>query len=91
LQAIEQGHWVILKNLNLANQNILEGLNSILDHRQEIFIPEISKTIKNHEKCRIFAVQNPMAVGGGRKGLPGSFLNRFIRMYFPKFKKHEIN
>lgn len=61
---------------------MLEGLNSILDHRKEIFIPELGRTIKVHENCRIFAVQNPMSLGEGRKGLPASFLNRFIRMHF---------
>lgn len=48
LDALMKGHWIILKNLNLAPQNVLEGLNSILDHRKEIFIPELGRTIQVH-------------------------------------------
>lgn len=29
---------------------------------------------------RVFAAQNPLREGGGRKGLPRSFLNRFTRV-----------
>ncbi|GFY97181.1 midasin-like protein [Actinidia rufa] len=54
LQALKNGSWVLLDELNLAPQSVLEGLNAILDHRAE---------------------------GGGRKGLPKSFLNRFTKVY----------
>ncbi len=30
---------------------------------------------------RLFACQNPTSQGGGRKGLPKSFLNRFTQVY----------
>ena len=46
LQAIERGHWVILDELNLASQSVLEGLNSILDHRRELYIPETGKVVR---------------------------------------------
>ena len=79
-QAIKGGHWVLLDELNLANQGVLEGLNAILDHRQEVFIPELSMTIRCPPSFRLFAAQNPIHEGGGRKGLPQSFLNRFSRV-----------
>jgi midasin len=41
LQGIIEGAWVLLKHLNMAPQNVLEGLNSIFDHRQEVFVPEV--------------------------------------------------
>lgn len=44
LQALKQGHWILLDELNLASQSVLEGLNACLDHRGEIFIPELGKT-----------------------------------------------
>ncbi|KAM3143024.1 hypothetical protein pb186bvf_004842 [Paramecium bursaria] len=91
LQAIKEGHWLLLKNLNLAPQNVLEGLNSILDHRKEIFIPELGKIINVHNECRIFAIQNPMSQGEGRKGLPVSFLNRFIKMHFNEISQDILN
>lgn len=44
LQALKQGHWILLDELNLASQSVLEGLNACLDHRGEVFIPELAKT-----------------------------------------------
>ena len=32
------------------------------------------------DKTRLFACQNPLHQGGGRKGLPKSFLNRFTQV-----------
>ena len=83
LIALKEGHWVILDELNLASQPVLEGLNSAFDHRGELFIPELNRTfsIKNSAGTRFFACQNPRIQGGGRKGLPRSFLNRFTRVY----------
>ncbi|CAD8092675.1 unnamed protein product [Paramecium sonneborni] len=87
LEGLKKGYWVILKNLNLAPQNVLEGLNSILDHRREIFIPELGQIIQVHQNCKLFAIQNPMTCGEGRKGLPLSFLNRFIKIEFQKYSE----
>lgn len=76
--------WILLDELNLAPQSVLEGLNAILDHRGEVFIPELNKTFKLGTQTRIFASQNPLRQGGGRKGLPQSFLNRFTKVYLRK-------
>ena len=43
LKAMQEGHWVLLDELNLAPQSVLEGLNACLDHRGEVYLPEISK------------------------------------------------
>ncbi|KAG8656474.1 hypothetical protein MANES_04G142500v8 [Manihot esculenta] len=81
LQALKEGCWVLLDELNLAPQSVLEGLNAILDHRAEVFIPELGLTFKCPSSFRVFACQNPFSQGGGRKGLPRSFLNRFTKVY----------
>ncbi|XP_077869169.1 midasin [Saccoglossus kowalevskii] len=82
LSALKAGHWVVLDELNLASQSVLEGLNACLDHRAEVFVPELGKTFQiEHKKTRIFACQNPLNQGGGRKGLPRSFLNRFTQVH----------
>ena len=80
LRALKLGHWVLLDELNLAPQAVLEGLNACLDHRAEVFIPELGKTFKCPPTFRVFGAQNPLGQGGGRKGLPASFLNRFTRV-----------
>ncbi|XP_020701231.1 midasin isoform X3 [Dendrobium catenatum] len=81
LQALKNGYWVLLDELNLAPQSVLEGLNAILDHRAEVYIPELGITFKCAASFRIFACQNPSSQGGGRKGLPKSFLNRFTKVH----------
>uniref|UniRef100_T1J0I3 Midasin n=1 Tax=Strigamia maritima TaxID=126957 RepID=T1J0I3_STRMM len=86
LKAMKAGNWVCFDEMNLASQSVLEGLNACLDYRKEIFIPELGCTfyIGSQSKgleTRIFACQNPLSQGGGRKGLPRSFLNRFTQVY----------
>jgi midasin (ATPase involved in ribosome maturation) len=81
LSAIRNGDWVLLDELNLASQSVLEGLNSCLDHRASVFIPELGKSVNCPTSFRVFAAQNPMGQGGGRKGLPKSFLNRFTKVF----------
>lgn len=67
--------------LNLASQSVVEGLNSVLDHRGEIYIPELGRTFNvKAGSTKLFACQNPQREGGARKGLPQSFLNRFAKV-----------
>lgn len=81
LRAMQQGEWVLLDEMNLASQSVLEGLNACLDHRGETYIPELDRTFKCHPEFTVFAAQNPQYQGGGRKGLPKSFVNRFTVVY----------
>ncbi|RPA93651.1 P-loop containing nucleoside triphosphate hydrolase protein [Choiromyces venosus 120613-1] len=81
LRAMQAGHWVLLDEMNLASQSVLEGLNACLDHRGEAYISELDCTFKRHPDFAVFAAQNPHQQGGGRKGLPASFVNRFTVVY----------
>jgi len=81
LSAIKQGDWVLLDELNLASQSVLEGLNGCLDHRSTVVIPETGLSFVCPESFRLFAAQNSVQQGCGRKGLPKSFLNRFSKVY----------
>ncbi|XP_018427598.1 PREDICTED: midasin [Nanorana parkeri] len=82
LSALKAGHWILLDELNLASQSVLEGLNACFDHRSEVYIPELGMTFQvQQEKTKIFGCQNPFRQGGGRKGLPRSFLNRFTQVF----------
>ncbi|GAW82891.1 dynein-related AAA-type ATPase [Plasmodium gonderi] len=89
IECMKKGYWILIDEINLANQQTLEGLNSILDHRKEIFIPETNETVKSHKNFRLFCCQNPYSEGGGRKGLPKSFLNRFSKIYFDELKEED--
>ena len=77
LQAMQRGQWVLLDEMNLASQSVLEGLNACLDHRGQVYVPELDQTFSRHPNFAVFAAQNPHHQGGGRKGLPASFINRF--------------
>ena len=90
LKALQEGHWVLLDEMNLAPQAVLEGLNAILDHRGTVYIPELNRSFSCHPSFRIFAAQNPLSQGGGRKGLPKSFVNRFSKVYIEELSPSDL-
>eukprot|EP00924_Labyrinthula_sp_SR-Ha-C_P005664 snap_masked-scaffold_14-processed-gene-1.5-mRNA-1 protein AED:0.22 eAED:0.22 QI:0/-1/0/1/-1/1/1/0/4800 len=90
ITAIKEGHWLLLDEVNLANQTVLEGLNACTDHRREIYLPDLDMSFKCHPRFRIFGTQNPVQLGGGRKGLPQSFLNRFTRVFVEELTKKDL-
>ena len=90
LRAMQRGEWVLLDEMNLASQSVLEGLNACLDHRGEVFVPELGQTFTRHPDFRLFAAQNPHHQGGGRKGLPASFVNRFTVVYADAFRPDDL-
>lgn len=71
-----------IQRVNCYHDSLCQGLNAILDHRAEVYIPELGITFKCPSSFRVFACQNPSYQGGGRKGLPKSFLNRFTKVYY---------
>lgn len=91
LTAMEEGSWVLLDELNLASQSVLEGLNSCLDHRSTAYVSELDRTFKCAAGFRIFAAQNPHNQGGGRKGLPRSFVNRFVPVYVDHLELEDLD
>lgn len=55
LQAIKEGHWFLIDEMNLAQQSVLEGLNAILDHRRTVYIPELNQEFECHPDFFVFA------------------------------------
>ncbi|OZJ03007.1 hypothetical protein BZG36_04676 [Bifiguratus adelaidae] len=90
LQAMKAGDWVLLDELNLASQSVLEGLNSCLDHRGAVYIPELDQEFARSADFKVFAAQNPLHQGGGRKGLPKSFVNRFTQVYVEQLTHSDL-
>ena len=90
LTAMQKGGWVLLDEMNLASQSVLEGLNACLDHREQVFIPELGQTFTKHPDFRLFAAQNPHSQGGGRKGLPASFVDRFTVVFADSFSADDM-
>lgn len=90
LKAMQSGEWVLLDEMNLASQSVLEGLNACLDHRGQIYVSELDRTFFRHENFVVFAAQNPRKQGGGRKGLPASFVDRFTVVYIEDFRPDDL-
>ncbi|KAJ2451337.1 AAA ATPase midasin [Coemansia sp. RSA 2336] len=90
LQALKQGDWVLLDEINLASQSVLEGLNSCLDHRGTVYISELDREFTLSRGFRLFAAQNPLGQGGGRKGLPRSFVNRFTQVFMDELQRDDL-
>lgn len=90
LRAMQKGEWVLLDEMNLASQTVLEGLNSCFDHRGQVYISELDQTFTRHPRFTVFAAQNPHQQGGGRKGLPVSFVNRFTTVYTDAFTAPDL-
>ncbi|XP_012135538.2 midasin [Megachile rotundata] len=90
LRALKNGDWILLDELNLASQSVLEGLNACLDHRGEVYIPELGMTFIVKPGTRLFACQNPLRQGGARRGLPKSFLNRFTQVFVDTLEQRDL-
>jgi MoxR-like ATPase len=91
LLALKHGYWIILDEINLASQPVLEGLNACFDHRGQVYISELGRTFHvDKRRTKIFACQNPFTQGGGRKGLPRSFLNRFSKVYIDQMTRDDL-
>ncbi|XP_008553567.1 midasin [Microplitis demolitor] len=90
LRALRAGDWILLDELNLASQSVLEGLNACLDHRGEIYIPELARSFIVKPGTKLFACQNPLSQGGARRGLPKSFLNRFTQVFVDALSDNDL-
>ncbi|KAJ2419303.1 AAA ATPase midasin, partial [Coemansia sp. RSA 2524] len=67
------------------------GLNSCLDHRGTVYISELDREFVLSPGFRLFAAQNPLGQGGGRKGLPRSFVNRFTQVFMDELHRDDLH
>jgi midasin len=91
VQALRQGQWVILDELNLAPSDVLEALNRLLDDNRELYLAETNETVKPHPNFRLFATQNPSGAYGGRKPLSRAFRNRFVELHVGDIPSNEMS
>ncbi|KAJ2548861.1 AAA ATPase midasin, partial [Coemansia sp. RSA 1933] len=90
VQALRQGHWLVLDELNLAPSDVLEALNRLLDDNRELVIPETQEIVRPHPHFMLFATQNPAGLYGGRKALSRAFRNRFVELHFDDIPEAEL-
>ena len=91
VEALRNGYWLILDELNLAPSDVLEALNRLLDDNRELLIPETQEVVRPHEDFMLFATQNPAGfLYGGRKPLSRALRNRFLELHFDDIPVEEL-
>lgn len=82
-KALRHGAWVILDEMNLAEPQVLERLNSVLEAGHSLVLTEGDGTIFDkhgdvvpHEEFRLFGTMNP-AEYAGRSALSPAFRDRW--------------
>ena len=90
VEAVRNGWWIVLDELNLAPSEVLEALNRLLDDNRQLFLPETQQTITTHDRFQLFATQNPPGLYGGRKVLSKAFVNRFVVFHVDDLPTSEL-
>ena len=95
--AFKEGYWLLLDELNLAQDIVLQSIESAIDTNVlQIFDPTSSTNsqilIHKHPKFRLLATQNPNTgfYKGKRENLSASFLDRFRTIVFRRFENYEL-
>ncbi len=84
---MKRGWWVVLDEVNLAEPQILERLNSILERDPPLVLSEHDNTVFGtserpiHPDFRIFATMNP-AEYAGRSELSPAYRDRWLGYRF---------
>lgn len=80
VEAMLEGHWLVLDELNLAEPQVLERLNSVLERDPSLVLSEHDGRMigpaQTHPDFRVFATMNP-ATYAGRSPLSPAFRDRF--------------
>lgn len=87
--AMRNGHWLLIDEVNAALPEILFVLQSLLDDDGYIVLAEKEdkEVVRPHPNFRIFATMNPFEEYVGTKELNKAFLSRFpitIKVDYPK-------
>jgi midasin len=83
VQAITNGDWILLDEINLATSEVLESLSGLLQSTTESIIlleRGDTKPLKRHPNFRLFACMNP-ATDVGKRDLPLGLRSRFTEFW----------
>jgi MoxR-like ATPase len=89
LIAVKNGYWVVFDEINMAKQNVLSVLNSVLDFRHKITIKEHNnEEVISHKDFRVFATMNPNY--NGTQEINNALRDRFeTKIEMGYLSKHE--
>lgn len=81
VKAVEQGYWVLLDEINLANAETLECLSGLLEGGSLCLLERgDKKPVKRHPNFTLFACMNP-STDVGKNDLPAGLRNRFTEFF----------
>lgn len=90
LDAMKNGKWLIVDEINVALPEILFVLHSLLDDDKMVTVAQHSgEVVKPHEDFRFFATMNPTDEYAGTKELNKAFQSRFsivLTLHYPPAK-----
>ena len=86
---MENGHWFLADEFNLADPSVMTSLLPLLDGRNVIEFPGINNEIRVFNSFRFFATQNDAAYAN-RYQLPISLRNRFLEIQVNDFETTEL-
>lgn len=85
VKAIQQGHWILLDEINLASAETLESIGALLSSADaSLVVTERGdlEPVTRHPNFRIFACMNP-ATDVGKRDLPPSLRAKLTEVYVP--------
>ena len=79
---MQRGDWILLDEINLANDSVLNKLATIIDGNH-ILLNERADIIetKMHPEFRVFMCMNPPYTSAGKKQLPLSLRAKLTEVY----------
>ena len=84
LQAMRNGDWLLLDEINLASPETLDCLLEVLENRSVAVDESAGKNcVHAHPEFKLFACMNP-ATDIGKTALPTCVRNHFMEFYFPQ-------
>ena len=90
LTALESGHFLLLDEINLASQEVLDELKTMMNPRlTSYFVKGLGRSVAKHSDFRLFATMNPQSVSGGRTKLPRSIENAFLKVQLQDYYREE--
>lgn len=91
VQALQEGSWLLLDEINLAPPEALERMAGLLDGpRGSLVLAERGdgSAIIRHESFRLFAAMNP-ATDAGKRDLPAPLRNHFTELWVSEPTSHD--